>query len=147
MTDTSMITLWHKRARPHPTEVDADVQIGCHLEEVVEMLDAMEGADPLTRNRIAVARQALAMLADGLKSKSYEVEIIKRKEVLDSLCDQVVTSVGVAHCLGMDIDKGLDIVNTSNWSKFDENGNPIFDANGKIKKGPRYTPPHLDECV
>ena len=147
MTDTSMITLWHKRARPHPTEVDADVQIGCHLEEVVEMLDAMEGAGPLTRNRIAVARQALAMLADGLKSKSYEVEIIKRKEVLDSLCDQVVTSVGVAHCLGMDIDKGLDIVNTSNWSKFDENGNPIFDANGKIKKGPRYTPPHLDECV
>lgn len=29
MTDTSMITLWHKRARPNPTEIDADVQIGC----------------------------------------------------------------------------------------------------------------------
>jgi hypothetical protein len=47
----------------------------------------------------------------------------------------------------MDIDKGLDIVSTSNWSKFDEQGQPIFDANGKIKKGPRYVPPHLDECV
>lgn len=147
MTDTSMITLWHKRARPHPTEIDADIQIGVHFEEVVEMLDAMEGADPQTRNRIAVARQALAMLADGLKSKSYEVEIVNRKEVLDSLCDQVVTSIGVAHCLGMDIDKGLDIVSTSNWSKFDEQGQPIFDANGKIKKGSRYVPPHLDECV
>ena len=147
MTDTAMITLWHKRARPNPTEIDADVQIGCHFEEIVEMLDAMEGADPLTRNRIAVARQALAMLAEGLKAKSYEVEIINRKELLDSLCDQVVTSIGVAHCLHMDIDKGLDIVSTSNFSKFDENGYPIFDANGKIKKGPRYVPPHLDECV
>lgn len=147
MTDTSMITLWHKRARPNPTEIDADVQIGCHFEEVVEMLDAMEGADPLTRNRIAVARQAMAMLAEGLKSKSYEVEIIDRVALLDALCDQVVTSVGVAHCLGMDIDKGLDIVSASNWSKFTEDGYPIFDANGKIKKGPRYTPPHLDECV
>jgi predicted HAD superfamily Cof-like phosphohydrolase len=111
------------------------------------MLDAMEGADPQTRNRIAVARQALAMLADGLKSKSYEVEIINRVAMLDALCDQVVTSIGVAHCLGMNIDKGLDIVSTSNWSKFTEDGHPIFDVNGKIKKGSRYVPPHLDECV
>lgn len=147
MTDTAMIALWHKRARPNPTEIDADVQIGCHFEEIVEMLDAMEGADPLTRNRIAVARQALAMLAEGLKSKSYEVEIIDRVALLDALCDQVVTSIGVAHCLGMNIDKGLDIVSTSNWSKFTEDGQPIFDANGKIRKGQRYVPPHLDECV
>lgn len=147
MTDIASITLWHRRARPHPTEIDADIQIGVHLEEVCEMLDAMEGADPQTRNRIAVARQALAMLADGLKSKSYEVEIIDRVALLDALCDQVVTSVGVAHCLHMQFDKGLDIVTSSNWSKFDEQGQPIFDANGKIKKGPRYTPPHLDECV
>lgn len=146
MTDTSMITLWHKRARPHPTEIDADVQIGCHLEEVVEMLDAMEGADPLTRNRIAVARQALAMLAEGLKAKSYEVEIIDRVAMLDALCDQVVTSVGVAHCLHMDIDKGLDIVSTSNWSKMVD-GKFLRDANGKIKKPPSYVPPYLDECV
>lgn len=146
MTDTAMITLWHKRARPNPTETDADVQIGCHFEEIVEMLDAMEGADPLTRNRIAVARQALAMLAEGLKAKSYEVEIIDRVAMLDALCDQVVTSVGVAHCLGMDIDKGLDIVSASNWSKMVD-GKFLRDANGKIKKPPSYVPPYLDECV
>lgn len=146
MTDTSMITLWHKRARPNPTEIDADIQIGCHFEEVVEMLDAMEGADPLTRNRIAVARQALAMLAEGLKSKSYEVEITNRVAMLDALCDQVVTSVGVAHCLHMDFDKGLDIVCTSNWSKMVD-GKFLRDANGKIKKPPSYVPPYLDECV
>lgn len=146
MTDTASITLWHKRARPHPTEIDADVQIGCHFEEVVEMLDAMEGADPVTRNRIAVARQALAMLAEGLKKQSYEVEIIDRVGMLDALCDQIVTSIGVAHCAGMDIDKGLDIVSTSNWSKMVD-GKFLRDANGKIKKPPSYVPPYLDECV
>lgn len=110
------------------------------------MLDAMEGADPVTRNRIAVARQALAMLAEGLKSQSYEVEIINRVAMLDALCDQVVTSIGVAHCLNMDIDKGLDIVCTSNWSKMVD-GKFLRDANGKIKKPPSYVPPYLDECV
>lgn len=147
MTDTSMITLWHKRARPNPTEQHFDVQLGCHIEEFVEMLDAMEGADPLTRNRVAAARQMLAMLSDGLKDGTYEMEVTDRVGFLDSLCDQIVTSVGVAHCAGMNIDKGLGIVNSSNWSKFDEQGQPIFDANGKVKKGSRYTPPHLDECV
>lgn len=32
------IELWHKRARPEPTDKDFNVQLGCHLEEVVEML-------------------------------------------------------------------------------------------------------------
>jgi hypothetical protein len=35
------ITLWHKRARPEPTVRDLDVQIGCHIEEFIEMMDSL----------------------------------------------------------------------------------------------------------
>ena len=31
--------LWHARAKPEPTEDDVNVQLGCHIEEFVEMLD------------------------------------------------------------------------------------------------------------
>jgi predicted HAD superfamily Cof-like phosphohydrolase len=41
----------------------------------------------------------------------------------------------------------VDIVNTSNWSKFSPEGEPYFDQNGKILKGPNYKAPDLSECV
>lgn len=47
---------------------------------------------------------------------------------------------------GFDIVGALQEVNRSNWSKF-ENGEPIFDENGKIKKGPNYRPPDLSKFV
>lgn len=44
--------------------------------------------------------------------------------------------------LGMDIQGSLTEVNRSNWSK-SGNGQPVFDDNGKIKKGKDYYPPDL----
>ena len=58
--------------------------------------------------------------------------------------DQVVTAIGVAHCAGMKGAAAVDQVNLSNWSKFTEDGEPIFNETGKIAKGPRYMPPNLD---
>ena len=63
--------------------------------------------------------------------------------VLDSLADQIVTAVGTAHMNGMDIVGALHEVNGSNFSKFDDEGNPIFNDNKKIMKGPNYYKPDL----
>ena len=59
----------------------------------------------------------------------------------------VVTAVGSAHMLTQDIIKALDDVNESNWSKFDENGDPIFNDFGKVLKGPNYREPNLESFV
>jgi hypothetical protein len=64
--------------------------------------------------------------------------------MLESIADQIVTGIGVAHCAQMDAITACDVVNASNWSKFDADGQPIFNANGKIIKGPGYFPPSLD---
>lgn len=69
-----------------------------------------------------------------------------KTELLDALCDQIVTAVGVAHMFGMNIEGALTEVNRSNWSKF-VNEAPVFDENGKIAKGPDYTPPDLTEFL
>lgn len=134
------IELWHRRGRPDPTPREFDIQLGCHLEEIVEMLAVLN----LSQNDTLVrARGALHWLADGLKQGRLSADITNRKEFLDAVADQIVTGVGCAHCAGMKAAEATERVNVSNWSKYDVDGNPVFDDNGKIKKGPGYTPPDL----
>lgn len=139
------IELWHRRARHEPSERDFDVQLGCHLEEVVEMLDELifnHGAQ--LPGQLTLARTSLDSLSQGLKKGYLKASIKDRRAFLDSLADQIVTGVGVGHCAHMRTSDGLRRVNESNWSKFDDDGQPIRDANGKIAKGPSYKEPNLD---
>ena len=122
---------WFARAVPTPTDKNRMVQLGVHFEEVGEMFDALGSF---------VAYEATVMedIAEDLKSchiwgGKFEVD---RQELLDALCDQIVTAVGVAHMYGMDIAGALAEVDRSNWSKFKPDGTPVFDANGKIAKNP-----------
>lgn len=133
------IKVWFERAVPSPTDKNRSVQLGVHLEEVAEMFAAF-GDDKVASQLDLAAHQ----MKTGDKGIPANAEHIDRKELLDSLCDQIVTAVGVAHMFGLDIVKALNEVNRSNWSKFDENGQPIFNEHGKIAKGQNYTPPYLD---
>lgn len=134
------IELWHKRARPTPREIHFNVQLGCHFEEICEMLAVLN----TTQNDTLVrARAALSWLADGLKQGRIGAEITDRKEFLDSLADQVVTAIGVGHTAGMQTAKAVDAVNQSNWSKMVD-GEFVVDANGKIIKPESYRPPNLE---
>ena len=133
------IELWHRRARPEPTPENLNVQLGCHVEEFIEMLDAVKfngGWNNL--------RYELVLLADRLKANMESAEIVDRKEFLDSLADQIVTAVGVGHCAGMKTSDAVDAVSRSNWSKFNDEGFPIFNEHGKIAKGPNYKRPYLE---
>jgi hypothetical protein len=137
---TDLIKLWHERARPNPTEANFNVQLGCHFEEICEMLAVLN----VTSNDTLVrARAALGWLADGLKKGHVQATITDRKEFLDAAADQVVTAIGTAHCANMQVVEAIRRVNTSNWSKYNVDGQPVFDENGKIKKGPTYAPPDL----
>lgn len=140
-----LINLWHQRARPAPTEADFNVQLGCHFEEIAEMLECIsfEGGDSPTAEGTPL-HSMLAFVAMRLKQGKLQVAIADRKGFLDSIADQIVTGVGVANCAKMDAVEATRRVNRSNWTKFDLDGLPIRDANGKITKGPNYVPPNLE---
>lgn len=146
MVSIKSMYFWHTRARPNPSQRDFNVQLGCHFEEIAEMVETLtfhvEGFSS-TAGDMTMLHRSMKMFADKLKSGEVTTTISDRKSMLDSLADQVVTSVGVARCAGMDMPNACIEVDSSNWSKFDENGNPIFDGNGKIKKGPNYREPDL----
>lgn len=139
---------WFEAAVPAPTDKRLNIQIGCHLEEVCEMLEAITtvpGFEHLEQV-IDVAWGNLSTLADFLKSGEMEVEPESKINLLDSICDQQVTGIGVAHMLGMDIDGAMAEVNQSNWSKFVD-GKPVFNEQGKIAKGADYKAPELERFV
>ena len=134
------IKQWFKLAVPETTDKNRAVQLGCHFEEVAEMLAAI--------GETFIAER-LALIATQYK-KDSEVEInepgLDRIELLDALCDQIVTAVGVAHMFSMDIEGALAEVTRSNYSKFVD-GKPMFDTNGKIAKPPSYSKPNLEQFV
>lgn len=134
------IELWFKRAVPNPTDKNKDVQLGCHLEEVAEMLMTLSWSsnDPSMTTHAQRVTKGLEQLATALKSGNVSATVNNKVEFQDALSDQIVTSTGLSHMHRLPAAAALAEVNSSNWSKFDENGNPIFDANGKISKGPNY---------
>lgn len=137
---------WFRKAKPQPVSRDLQVQIGVHIEEVSEMLDAVNPLTISTARLVNAARDAMTNLADHLKTTPtfvLGVEDYDRINFLDALCDQIVTATGCAVYARMDLVAALDEVDRSNWSKFDQDGNPLLAPTGKIIKGPNYSPPDL----
>lgn len=127
---------WFKQAIPEPTLDHQSIQLGCHAEEFAEMLDSLD---------LIVQSKYVDAIATDLKGCHLALSL-NRQALLDSLADQIVTAVGVAHMFGMDILGALEEVNRSNFSKF-ENGKPVFDENGKISKGKYYSKPDLKPFI
>jgi len=141
---TDLIALWHERARPKPTEADFNVQLGCHFEEFAEMLETLRGGTDTIDAAVFSLHATVNLLAEGLKKGTVQVHLPpeRREDFLDSLADQVVTAIGTGHCAHMRVVEAIRRVNTSNWSKFVD-GQPVFNATGKIAKPPGYAPPDL----
>lgn len=135
MTDTiQQILKWHRAACPEPDNKAISVQIGCHYEEVAEMFIA-------TNNHEEDATH-YAKFYKG-KHGCENVVNFDKPALLDSLCDQIVTALGVGYRLGFDMAGALAEVARSNDSKM-VNGRFEYDENGKVMKPDGYSPPNLD---
>lgn len=132
---------WFKKAVPEPNNKNIHTQLGVHFEEVAEMLLALSGDDDQTEVLLHNAYLTNHLLAEHLKNNvgalNLDMTTESKVELLDALCDQIVTATGVGYMLGMNLPMALEEVNASNYSKF-VNGEPIFNENLKIMKGPNY---------
>lgn len=135
---------WFKAAKPEPTINDVCTQIGCHYEEIAEM------ATPLMDYGV---RNTVEVVADRYKNNSVSFNTVveylnssNKIELLDALCDQIVTATGVAYMMRFDIESALKEVIRSNNSKMVD-GNFEFDENGKIMKPDGYSKPDLTPFI
>lgn len=68
-------------------------------------------------------------------------------EVVDALADLVYVIYGAALTIGVDLDDCLREVHRTNMNKLDENGEPILDENGKIRKPAGWQGPDLRKVI
>ena len=73
------------------------------------------------------------------------LEITQKLE--QELADLVYVCYQYAENMSWDLDEAMHLVHESNMSKLDEYGKPIYREDGKVLKGPNYTPPNLEELV
>lgn len=127
-----------------------NAQFGTHFEEVAEMLAAIKGVDRHTEALIASAAAHLVALADHLKNANVNKDTLLSfgaTPLADALGDQIVTSVGCGTLVGIDMVGVVDEINRSNFSKFDENGQPVFKEGGKVGKSHLYSSPKLGPFI
>ena len=135
---------WFKAAKPEPTDKDRLTQIGCHFEEVDEMITSILPRSSLGDYMSAdeLAREYKNSNDGDVVNKAYFNSCVHNLGLLDALCDQIVTATGVAYMMGFDIEGALKEVVRSNNSKMVD-GKFTFDDNGKIMKPDSYSEPDL----
>ena len=93
-------------------------------------------SEKIVQLRYDLIKEELDELSDAINDK----DIV---EVADALTDLLYVVYGAGHAFGINFDKCFAEVQRSNMSKLGEDGNPIYNENGKVMKGPNYSKPNL----
>ena len=95
--------------------------------------------------------KVIGLRYDLIKEELEELKVaMKNKdllEVADALTDILYVAYGAGHAFGIDLDKCFEEVQNSNMSKLGEDGNPIYNEDGKVMKGPKYFKPDLGKFI
>ena len=90
--------------------------------------------------RIDLIEEELNELKEAVKNN----DIV---EVADALTDILYVTYGAGHAFGINLDKCFTEVQSSNMSKLDSNGNPIYNESGKVMKGENFFKPNLSKII
>ena len=100
-----------------------------------------QGLDKTKNLRIQLIKEEFKELISAIDTKKNKENILKE------LCDLVYVCVGFADTYGWNFDVAFNRVHSSNMSKLNKNGDPIFREDGKIMKSNLYKEPDLQDLV
>ena len=92
---------------------------------------------------------ALDLIEEEVRELTDAVIYRNKIEMIDAVCDILVTTFGLAAKAGINqyIPEAFREVMSSNWSKLDADGNPVYYDSGKIGKSDLYYPPNISEII
>jgi predicted HAD superfamily Cof-like phosphohydrolase len=96
--------------------------------------------DKINKLRYDLIKEELEELKVAMENKDL-------LEVADALTDILYVTYGAGHAFGVNLDKCFEEVQSSNMSKLDENGKPIYNEAGKVMKGAHYFKPDLKKFI
>lgn len=99
-------------------------------------------------NLCATSKEVQKALIDEEWSEFHQAYHFEPEyDQLKELADLVYVCYQYAASQDWDLDEAMKRVHESNMSKLDEYGKPIYRPDGKVLKGPNYSPPHLEDLV
>ncbi len=122
----------------HPTAGSAELRLlrsRLILEEALEFVEAA-GFDVTMRAPEAGGSPTLDLIPHG-----RDPDLVA---MADGLADLRYVTEGAAVVHGIPLGRCFREVHRSNMSKLGPDGRPVYRADGKILKGPDFTPPRLD---
>ena len=102
--------------------------------------NASFSTDKINELRLSLIKEEIQELVDAMNNKDLV-------EVADALTDILYVTYGTGHAFGINLDKCFEEVQNSNMSKLDKNGQPIYNDDGKVMKGPNYFKPDLSKFI
>lgn len=127
--------------------VIADVK---YMQQLVRSFHEKFGAPVGARPQMIDGERAIlraGLIAEELEEYVEAVEASDLVGVADALGDLLVVVYGTAVEHGIDMLPIVAEIHRSNMSKLGDDGKPIFRDDGKILKGPGYSPPNLGPLV
>ena len=67
--------------------------------------------------------------------------------IADGCADAIVVIIGTCLEYGIPLDAVFNEVMRANMSKLGEDGKPIYREDGKVLKGPKYSPPEIQTII
>ncbi len=104
---------------------------------------------PTARLPAEITEWRIKMLLEELDEYREAVKNRDVVEIADALTDMLYVLLGtfIAHGLQDIAEELFDEVHRSNMSKLDEQGKPIFRADGKVRKSGRFRDPDLRPII
>ena len=97
-------------------------------------------SEKINNLRISLINEELEEFKEAIRNNDL-------KEAADALTDILYVTYGAGHAFGINLDKCFAEVQRSNMSKLGKDGKPIYNADGKVMKGPNYFEPDLSKCL
>ena len=96
--------------------------------------------DKINKLRVSLIKEELDELIEAMNKKDLV-------EVADALTDILYVTYGAGHAFGINLDDCFEEVQSSNMSKLDKDGRPIYNDKGKVMKGLNYFKPNLNKFI
>ena len=90
---------------------------------------------------------AISVIQEEVNELTAAAEVMDEVSIFDALVDIIYVTTQQADRMGFPLREGFDEVHSSNMSKLDDNGEPIFREDGKVLKGSNFVPPNLKDVL
>jgi len=127
----------------HMSDDRIALRLGLIVEELKELLE--DGFGIKTEMRFYNNKNLI-----GWSDTSKMMQLSTKRDIVgasDALADLSYVIDGFALEMGVNLDEVINEVHASNMTKPDENGQPIYRADGKVLKGPSYVEPNIEDCI